>query len=230
MRHGARLFAIVAALPLQMACAPGVGVPPPAAPAGRTVDLVQALTANKLRPVNRKVASIHPTAIRLSPASGNGVAWIDGTDFSTGTIEVDARGRSAAQLSYVGLAFHRKDDDTYEAVYLRPFNFQSSDPERKQHAVQYIQLPEHDYDNLRRDFPEEFENPIDGPIAATDWVRLRVVVGAGSAQIYVGAAGTPTLDVRRLGRLYGGQIGLWVGNGSDGDFANLVVTPAVTIP
>jgi hypothetical protein len=32
--------------------------------------------------------------------------------------------------------------------------------------------------------------------------------------------------VRKLGTLTHGQVGLWVGNGSDGDFANLRVTPA----
>lgn len=33
------------------------------------------------------------------------------------------------------------------------------------------------------------------------------------------------LEVRKLGRLAGGQVGLFVGNGSGKDFANLVVTP-----
>jgi hypothetical protein len=31
--------------------------------------------------------------------------------------------------------------------------------------------------------------------------------------------------VRKLGQLDGGQVGLWVGNQSGGDFANLVITP-----
>lgn len=34
------------------------------------------------------------------------------------------------------------------------------------------------------------------------------------------------LEVRNLGQLDGSQVGLWVGNTSGGDFANLVVTPA----
>lgn len=33
------------------------------------------------------------------------------------------------------------------------------------------------------------------------------------------------LEVRKLGQLDGGQVGLWVGNNSGGDFANLVITP-----
>ena len=162
--------------------------------------------------------------MRLSAASGNGVAWVEGTDFQSGTIEVDVRGREFMGQTFVGVAFHRKDDNTYEAVYVRPFNFRASDPIRKQHAVQYITLPEFDYDRLRKEFPEEFENPVDASVGPTDWVKLRVVVGV-RVQIYVGAVSEAALEVRKLGQLYGGQVGLWVGNDSGGDFANLVVTP-----
>jgi hypothetical protein len=126
---------------------------------------------------------------------------------------------------FVGVAFHGKDDDTYEAVYLRPFNFRATDPARRQHAVQYITLPQFDYDRLRHDSPEEFENPVDGALVPTDWVKLRVVVQGGNVRIYVGTASQATLEVRQLGQLYGGQVGLWVGNDSGGDFANLLITP-----
>ena len=34
----------------------------------------------------------------------------------------------------------------------------------------------------------------------------------------------PTLEVRKLGSLDRGVVGLWVGNNSDGDFANLRIT------
>ena len=87
--------------------------------------------------VNRQATRIKDrNGVRLSAASGNGVAWVQGTDFRSGTIEVDIRGQEAMQQSYVGVAFHREDDNTYEAVYLRPFNFRAQDPARKQHAVQ----------------------------------------------------------------------------------------------
>jgi len=58
----------------------------------------------------------------------------------------------------------------------------------------------------------------------TDWVRLRLVVEGSKVQIHVGSADHVTLEVRKLGELDGGQVGLWVGNVSGGDFANLVVT------
>jgi len=181
--------------------------------------------AQRLRVANRTATRIQDrNGVRLSAASGNGVAWVEGTDFQSGTIEVDVRGREFLGQTFVGVAFHRKDDNTYEAVYVRPFNFRASDPIRKQHAVQYIALPEFDYDRLRKDLPEEFENPIDASVGPTDWVKLRVVVGV-RIQIYVGAVSEAALEVRKLGQLYGGQVGLWVGNDSGGDFANLVVTP-----
>jgi hypothetical protein len=53
-----------------------------------------------------------------------------------------------------------------------------------------------------------------------------VVVRGGRVQIYVGGVDEAALEVRKLGELYSGQVGLWVGNDSGGDFANLVVTPA----
>lgn len=182
--------------------------------------------AHRLRVVNRTVARIADrSGVRLSAASGNGVAWMEGTDFQSGTIEVDVRGRESMRQRFVGVAFHRKDDNTYEAVYVRPFNFRASDPVRRQHAVQYITLPQFDYDRLRNDSPEEFENPVDTALVPTDWVKLRVVVQGGSVQIHVGPGAEATLAVRKLGQLYGGQVGLWVGNDSGGDFANLVITP-----
>jgi hypothetical protein len=229
---------------LMTACVIAGAAEPPAAATHRsvesqrqTIDLAQALGAKKLRVVNREVTEIRfgiwdwhwwrqdRNDVRLSAAAGNGVAWVEGTDFRSGTIEVDIRGREFMRQSFVGIAFHRKDDNTYEAVYLRPFNFRASDPLRKQHAVQYITLPGFDYDRLRKDSPEEFENPVDASLVPTDWVKLRVVVEGSKVQIYVGPVKEVTLEARKLGQLYGGQVGLWVGNTSGGDFANLVITP-----
>ena len=190
-------------------------------------DPAQGREPKTLRVVNRQATRIEErNGVRLSAASGNGVAWVDGTDFRSGTIEVDVRGREDMGQTYLGIAFHRKDDATYEAVYLRPFNFRIDDPLRRQHAVQYISMPEFDFQDLRDRFPEEFENPVDASIVPTDWVRLRVVIEGSKLQVYVGLIKQVTLEVRKLGRLEDGQVGLWVGNDSGGDFANLIVTPA----
>jgi hypothetical protein len=182
--------------------------------------------AKKLRVVNRDVTRIEErNGVRLSRASGNGVAWVEGSAFRSGTIEVDIRGREDLQQYYVGIAFHREDDETYEAVYLRPFNFRATDPLRKQHAIQYVALPDFDWPRLRKGFAGQFENPVDASNVPTDWVRLRLVVEGGRVRGYAGSGYPVALDVRKLGDLDGGQLGLWVGNDSGGDFANLVVTP-----
>src|SRR4249919_2664997 len=175
--------------------------------------------ARTLRVVNREVTRLQDrNGVRVSPRSGYGVAWVEGTEFRSGTIELDIRASESLQQNYVGVAFHRKNDNTYEAVYLRPFNFRAADPIHRQHAVQYISLPEFDFQDLRDRFPEEFENPVDGSIVPTDWVKLRVGVEGSKVQISVGTAQEVTLEVRKLGQLDGGQVGLWVGNVSGGDF------------
>jgi len=190
------------------------------------IDLVEQLAAGKLRVVNREVVTLQGTrGVHLSQRNGNGIAWIEGSEFAQGTIELEVRGRDVFQQSFLGIAFHRRDDNIYDAVYLRPFNFRASDPVRHMHAVQYIAFPENDWPKLRQDFPEEFENPVDPSVDPTAWVRLRVVVEGRTIQIYVGEVKSPTLEVRKLGAHDRGMVGLWTGNGSDGDFANLRITP-----
>jgi hypothetical protein len=194
--------------------------------APQKLDLAQGLAAGKLRAVNRQVTKLQDRdGVHLSEAEGNGVVWVEGSDFAEGTIEVDIRGRDVPQKSFVGIAFHRQDDSTYESVYLRPFNFRTDDPTRRQHAVQYIAVPDYDWPRLRKEFPEEFENPVDQSIVPTDWVPLRLVVKGRQIQIYVGSVTSPTLEVRKLGGADRGMVGLWAGNNSDGDFANLRITP-----
>lgn len=191
------------------------------------INLAKWLVAGKLKPVNRDVAKLEGNndAVHVNEKSGSGVVWIDGTDFAEGTLEIDVRGRDVFQRSFVGIAFHGRDDTPYEAVYVRPFNFRSSDPVRHKHAVQYIAPPKYDWMPLREQFPGEFENPVDPSITPTDWVHLRVVVSGSTIQVYVGPTKSSTLSVRKLGQQDRGMVGLWAGNGSDGDFADLRITP-----
>lgn len=198
----------------------------PDAAVAQTFDLAALLAAGKLTPVKREVGPLAgtPGAVQVAENSGPGVVWIAGSDFSTGTITVDVRGRDLDQRSFVGLAFHRHDDNTYEAVYVRPFNFRSKDIPRRQNAVQYIAVPEFDWPRLRKEFPSEFENPVDASIDPLGWVSLRLVVTDKTVQVYVGPGTTPTLEVRRLAARNSGLIGLFTGNASDGGFTNLRIS------
>ena len=209
-----------------MACLVAWSAPAAQSGAPQRIDLAERLAAGKLRAVNREVTKLQGSrdGVHLSESDGNGVVWIEGSDFTEGTIELDIRGRDVVDRSYVGIAFHRNDDKTYESVYLRPFNFRIDNPVRRQHAVQYIALPQYDWPRLRQEFPEEFENPVDASVAPAGWVPLRVVVKGKTIQVYVGPVKSPTLEVRKLGQQDRGMIGLWAGNNSDGDFANLRIT------
>jgi hypothetical protein len=189
------------------------------------IDLAERLSSGKLRVINREIAPVSPSGVHLSARPDVGIAWIDDTDFSEGTIELDVRGKDVFQQSFLGVAFHRKDDATYESVYIRPFNFRATDPARRDHAVQYMTVPEFDWPLLRERFPEEFENPVNSTLSPTDWVPLRIDVRGPRVQIFVGLVANVTLEARKLGTLDRGLVGLWVGNNSDGDFANLRITP-----
>src|SRR5690606_8924926 len=131
------------------------------------IDLAGTLAQGRIRAVNRDAALLPGTAgaVHLGEGEGPGVAWIEGTEFTEGTISLDVRGRDVLQRSFVGVAFHRRDDTAYEVVYLRPFNFRAEDPIRRAHAVQYAAIPDYDWPRLRKEFPEEFENPVDAPVS-----------------------------------------------------------------
>jgi hypothetical protein len=186
------------------------------------INLHDSLAAGRLRIINRQVTPLTAgNGVHVTAAPGIGLIWIDGTDFANGTIEADVCGRDVQSESFLGLAFHRRDDETYEAVYLRPFNFRAASADRRQHAVQYFAMPGNDYARLRYTFPGQFEGAVDAAVVPAAWNRLRLVVRNGRVQAFVGNAAKAALDVRELQPENHGQIGLYVDNGSDGAFANL---------
>jgi hypothetical protein len=60
---------------------------------------------------------------------------------------------------------------------------------------------------------------------ANDWFHARIVVAASTAAVFVADANQPSLQINLLNNRRTGLVGLWVGNNSAGDFANLVVVP-----
>lgn len=179
------------------------------------------------RVVNRSASPLPDRSrhgVRLDERPGHGVAWIERLDFGTGTIEVDVRGKDVLQGSFVGIAFHGEADSSYEVVYLRPFNFRAQDPVRRSHAIQYAVHPDHSWPRLRSERPGEFESAVGDDLDPNDWVRLRVEVSADRVRAFAGSTETAALDVPHLGRVSVGSVGLWVGEGSGGDFANLRIS------
>jgi len=188
----------------------------------------RAVAPKDVQVFNRSVSSLSDgtrKGLRLSSSPGDGVAYLRGTEFGNGTIEVDIRGKDVQGQSFVGIAFHGVDSTTYDAIYFRPFNFRTPDSTRQSHAVQYISHPTYTWQKLRAERPGSFEQPVSPAPDPNAWFHVRVVVASPKVSVFVGDAKQPSLVVDQLNDRTKGLVGLWVGNNSDGDFANLKITP-----
>ncbi len=176
---------------------------------------------------NRESAPLagSPGGVTLGEAEGDGLLWWPDVRIDEGTIDVELRGRNVPQRSFIGIAFNGQDERTYEAVYFRPFNFRAEGP-RRTRAVQYISHPEHPWAVLRESQPGVFESSV-SPVPDPDgWFPVRIVLTRIEVTAYVADAAEPSLKVRRIPDRRGGWVGLWVGNGSNGEFRNLTIRPA----
>src|SRR3982751_866138 len=181
----------------------------------RTVNRTQTIVQENGRPI-----------VRLDAKPGDGFAIVQGPAFSEGTIDLLVRGEDVAQQSFVGVAWNVQNDSTYEAVYLRPFNFRTPDTARAKRAVQYVSQPAYPWPKLRTESPGKYEKPVLPVPDPTSWVKLRLVITRTQVSVYANGGGEPDLVATRLGDAKPGLIALWVGNNSRGDFTNLRITPA----
>ncbi len=166
-------------------------------------------------------------ALRVQSPVDDTVVLLDRIEFTNGVIEFDALGQSAPpQSSFLGVAFRVVDAKTHDAVYFRPFNFRAGDAERKAHAVQYVSQPKYGWEVLRKSKPGQYEKPIDPPPDGDAWFHARIVVEKPRVSVYVNHGKEPSLVVEELSERKAGGVGLWVGPGQGGAFANLKITPA----
>ena len=166
-------------------------------------------------------------ALKLEFAPIMGLVWLKGYDFGKGVIEADILGQSQPpQSSFVGVAFRVVDAQNYDAVYFRPFNFRASDSTRHSHAVQYVSHPRWPWQRLRTEHPGQYEAPVVPEPDGDQWFHVRVVIERPKVSVFVNDARTPVLVVNELSDRTRGSIGIWVGDGSGGHFANLRVTPS----
>lgn len=154
---------------------------------------------------------------------GSAGAILQGVVFSEGVIEVDLKGYNRKQGSFVGVLFHAVDGQTYDAVYFRPFNFESADPESRTHCVQYISPPKWRWNNLRKEKPGQFENAITPELKSEEWFHARIEVDGETVRVFVNGSAEPSLSVKKLNERKEGLLGLWVTG--QGAFANLKVSP-----
>ena len=189
-------------------------------------DLTKLADTSLWRLHNRSASAVpdRSGAARLDAREGDGVAWLAASDFREGTIEVELRGRDVPQQSFIGIAFRGASDSTYDAIYFRPFNFKAPEP-RRTRAVQYVSMAVFPWQKLREAHPGKYEAAI-SPVPDPDgWFRARIVVEQRKISVFVNDAAAPCLVVDELSSRRDGRIGLWVGNNSPGDFANLKISP-----
>jgi len=211
-----------------LACATGLSTRSMGLGQSKTIhlDLAKLAEAKSLSIFNRTVSSLKDgerNAVRLSEAAGDGLAYLEGTEFANGTIELDVRGKDVLQRSFLGVAFHGIDGTTFDTIYFRPFNFKAEDPERRIHAVQYISHPTYTWQKLRTEQPGKYEQAVTPVPDPNGWFHVRIVVASPKVSVFVEDAKEPSLIVSQLSERGKGRIGLWVGNTSGGDFANLKI-------
>ena len=201
---------------------------------GQSQVIKPPLSKDRFITVNRELSITEmngKTVIQLDARPGDGVAWIKSSFFNRGVIELDIKGKNLPQQSFVGFAFHRQNDSTYDVVYFRPFNFQSKDSLSKKHAVQYVFLPKNDWSFLRSRFPGRYENSLSELVDPDNWFHVKLVV-EDQIKVYVNNSAIPSLVIQPLNDFSSGNIGFWVGNNSDGAFANLsvILRPSTSPP
>jgi hypothetical protein len=191
-----------------------------------TYSLPQWLSEKKLEAYNRTIRlSTDQKSVVTDQKEGEGLVWLKGVQFSSGVIEVDLRGKDVFQRSFLGIAFHGGNDSTYDAVYFRPFNFQATDPVRRIHAVQYISHPDHTWKRLREQHNGRYEKALQSLVNPDGWFHARIVVKQKRIEVFVNDDKVPSLAVDKLNDRTEGKLGLWVGDGSDGEFGNLSIYP-----
>ena len=189
------------------------------------VNLASVLQEQQIEAVNRTLSLFEnqPGAVEMNAAEGDGLAVLKGITLESGTIEVELLGENNPGRSFIGLAFNIQDEETFEAIYFRPFNFVATEQSRKDHMVQYIHHPEYTWFKLREERTMEFENEIPTPPDPDGWFKATIKVSENHVAVFVDEAAEPVLKVERLTPYKSEKIGLWVGNGSSGRFRNLVV-------
>jgi hypothetical protein len=162
------------------------------------------------------------------------IAVIEGLEFANGVIQAEIAGAPApgageGARGFVGIAFRvQQDAKTHDAFYLRPTNGRAEDQERRNHAVQYVSLPDWPWFRLRKEAPSRYESYVD--LEPGVWTKIRVEVRGEHARLYVHGQEQPTLIVNDLksGANGKGAVALWIDRGTVAHFRDLRVEPSST--
>jgi hypothetical protein len=155
---------------------------------------------------------------------------ITNLNFKNGIIEAyvsgkPSEGSSEQARGFVGIAFRINGDQSkFECIYLRPTNGRAEDQIRRNHSVQYIAYPEFPWFKLRKDFPEKYESYVD--LVTGEWTKIKIEIKGSKALLFVHGNAQPSLIVNdlKLGADVEGNIGLWIGPGTEAHFSGLMIT------
>ncbi len=189
------------------------------------INLSDKFQNKKIKPVNRSISIYgdQMDAIEMNAANSSGIGIIEDVEFEKGIIEIEFLGENNPGKSFIGIAFNIQNDETYEAIYFRPFNFVAKEQIRRDHMVQYIYHPEFTWRKLRKEKTGEFENEITIPPNPDDWFKAILYIKEKIVEVYVNDLSEPVLIVDRLTSTKSGTIGVWTGFGSSGRFRNLIL-------
>jgi len=163
-------------------------------------------------------------------AHAEALAVLSDAMFEEGVIELDVAGAPRPDAppdmrGFIGLAFHvQPKAERFQVFYLRPTNGRADDQLRRNHATQYAAIPDWPWHRLRSEAPGVYESYAD--MEPGVWTHMRIVVKGTGVRLYLNDQPQPVLivtDPRSPDT--GGGLGLWIGVGTDGYFANLRVTP-----
>ena len=180
---------------------------------------------DKLEIINREIVSINNSknSLILNRKKGDGMAIIKDLKFDEGTIDLELKGENNPGKSFIGIAFNIQNDSTYEAVYFRPFNFQSDEKIRREHSVQYIYHPKHTWRFLRTNYEGQFEAEYPRKPLPNKWFKVSVKIDNKKVYVYDQSTNKELLSIERLTKQVSNRIGLWVGFNSKGEFKNLKI-------
>ena len=192
----------------------------------QTIYLADLYKKGKLKVINRELKVVSENGknfIQLSENKEEGLVWLPIKDFKNGKITIRMRGKDVLQRSFVGLVFHALNDTTYDAVYCRPFNFFAKDSVRKIHAIQYVSHPKFTWKRLRDEQNGFFEKEIINPPNPNDWFTMTIIVDKKTVKAFINQDSKPSLMVEKLTERSNGKLGIFVGDGSGGDFERITI-------